>query len=151
MFRRPLSMVALSLFLLLFLGPASSFFAWAEGEEAVEEEGISLNRAVAAREIQNREPLNTEGPFTADGERLYIYLDVCNPTGEHQELTVTMHHLDRDRQVTQTVDVGPSRRWRTWVYHRMRSSQAGDWRVEVRAPDGSLLSEMSFQVVAEPS
>lgn len=39
--------------------------------------------------------------------------------------------------------VGAGRRWRTWTRHRV---DAGEYTVQVRAPDGQLLRELRFEV-----
>ena len=55
---------------------------------------------------------------------------------------------------TQTIDVGQSPRWRTWVYHRMAPARVGHWRVEVRLSEnfgGEVLTQLDFEVVPHTS
>jgi hypothetical protein len=100
-----------------------------------------LSRAVVARALEDRLPLETEGPYVADGERLYIFLEVANP-GAPCVYTVNWHHVDRDRSFSQTLDIGRSRAWRTWVYHGMSASRVGRWHVEVVAPGGEVQAQL---------
>jgi hypothetical protein len=121
----------------------------AEGDESAA--GPVLNRAVVARGVEGHLPLGTEGPFVADGDRLYIYLEVANPGAEQVLYTVNWHHLDRDRSFSQTIEVGHGPRWRTWVYHRMGAGRLGRWHVDVVAPGGQVQAELDFELVAAPA
>jgi hypothetical protein len=144
-------MTALTRTACLSLVLLASMTAWADpvapGPEASPPAAPTLSRAVIARGVDHHLPTGTDAPFTADGERLYVYLEVDNP-GAETVYTVRWHQLDNDRHFTQTIEVGHSPRWRTWVYHSMTASHAGQWEVEVVAPDGSVQSTLDFQVVA---
>lgn len=142
----PLRVAALALAALLVMGAST-----ASAQSADDDATLSLNRLELAREIVDREPQDTEAPYLADGERLYVFIDVHNPDGPERELSVVWHHLDREWQHTQTIEAGQSRRWRTWVTHRLSERTVGQWEVEVLGPDGQLLGSLDFVVEPLPS
>lgn len=109
----------------------------------------TLNQAVIAGGVEAHQPVGTEGPFVANGERVYVFLDVNNPGPDPVVYTVNWHHVDRDRQSSQTIEAGRSPRWRTWVYRRATERTAGSWRVEVVAPNGDVQAELDFTIVPE--
>jgi hypothetical protein len=115
---------------------------------------VDLNRALVTRGVEDREPLDAEGPFEADGERLYIFLDVDNRWEPNVDLVVRWTHEESELAFTQTINVGQSRRWRTWVYHRMSPARAGHWNVAVSLSEdfgGDPLTSLDFEVVpAQP-
>jgi hypothetical protein len=56
---------------------------------------------------------------------------------------VWFHGENEIARVRQKVE-GPT--WRTWTRKRILPEWTGDWRVEVRAEDGTLLAERFFTV-----
>ena len=124
---------------------------WAARTEAQEPscDDVSMSVvAVAAREVVDRNPVDTDGPFVANGDPVYIHLTIDNSAGPEQEVTVQWNHLDTENQMTRNLQVGQSRRWRTWAYHRMRPSQVGDWRVLILDAQGCVLAQLDFGVYA---
>jgi len=124
--------------------------AAAQSADSPGDDSTSLTRIVAARQVEDREPVDTEGPFVGDGERVYIVMEFQNPRRSEQTVTLDWHFVDRDRQSTQTVDVGASSRWRTWVYRRLTHRTVGNWHVEVKSDDGTVLGQVDFVVTAPP-
>lgn len=110
-------------------------------------EDVHLNRLLATRQVEDREPSDTEGIFYADGERLYVFIDVYNRTEPDLTVTVVWHRVDTDREFSTELEVGESRRWRTWAYHRMSESQAGQWEVTIIDNQGRELGQLEFEVV----
>ena len=108
--------------------------------------GFSLNRALAATDVQDREPVGVNGPFEASGQPVYIFVDVHNPDGPEQTLTFEWNHPASGHTYSQTMDAGVSPRWRTWVRHRVRDGQHGAWTVDVLTADGCSLDRVTFEV-----
>jgi hypothetical protein len=125
--------------------PTTSFAQSAEDEAAAAT--ASLSGIEAARRVEDRVAYETEGPFEADGERVYIWLEFQNPDRIEQVFTLDWHFVDRNRHSTQTIEVGASSRWRTWVYRTLREPTVGNWHVEVRAGDGTVLGQVDFEVI----
>ena len=123
----------------------SMFFAASAFADPPEE--VHLNRLLIARQVEDREPSDTEGNFYADGERLYVFVDVYNRTDPDLTVTVVWHRVDTGREFSTELEVGESRRWRTWAYHRMSESQAGQWQVSIIDNQGRELGSVEFEVL----
>lgn len=135
------------IFVVLMISIAA--FVWVAPANAQEPscDDVSMSVvAVAAREVVDRSPVDLDGPFVADGDPVYVHLTIDNSEGPEQEVTVQWNHLDTGNQMTRNLDVGQSRRWRTWAYHRMRPSQVGDWRVLILDAQGCVLAQLDFGV-----
>jgi hypothetical protein len=73
-------------------------------------------------------------------------VEVENPEAEESEITVTFEPPGGgDARGNVTLDVGASRRWRTWAYTRGARS-AGAWTAVVRGPGGEELARAPFEV-----
>ena len=104
-----------------------------------------VNRAIMARSIVDREPADTQGPFDANGDSLYIFAEFNNATQADQEYELRWHHDGTDAVFTQTMTAGISPTWRTWARHRIAPQQSGQWRVEVVSPAGCVATTVEFQ------
>lgn len=121
----------------------------ASREEALQvSPAVTLNRLLAAHQIEAREPLGVGVPHLNDGSRVYVFIDVRNPDGPEGELTVSWHHNDRDREYEQTIEYGTSPRWRTWVARRMVERHIGSWSVTVSDAQGVVVGDLDFEVQA---
>ncbi len=121
----------------------------AASEEALQvSPAVTLNRLLAAHQIEAREPLGVGVPHLNDGSRVYVFIDVRNPEGPEGELTVLWHHNDRDREYVQTIEYGTSPRWRTWVARRMVERHVGSWSVTVSDAQGVVVGDLDFEVQA---
>ncbi len=105
-----------------------------------------VNRALIARRIEAREPVDTHGPFEADGEPVHVFMELNNPDVE-ATMTVRWFHDGSRHQFGQTITAGVSPSWRTWVRHRIQPEQTGRWRVQVLAPGECLAAELSFDTI----
>lgn len=115
---------------------------------------MTLNRLLLARAIEDREPAETQAPFEASSDyALYVYMDLNNRGGPDHQAVITWRHAATQHENTQTMDIGSSPNWRTWVRHRLGSRRAGSWVVEVAMEDGCVLGSLAFDAVAatEPS
>ena len=104
-----------------------------------------LNRALMAREIVDREPAGTAGPFSANGEPLYLFAEFNNATDADRIYTIRWHHDGTPDVFTQTMTAGISPSWRTWARHRIAERQTGEWRLEVVSPEGCIAGTVAFQ------
>ncbi len=127
----------------------------AEGTNAPSEEATGdsacageIIRAVVAQGIEEREPVGAEGPFLANGEPTYVFLEVNNPDGPEKEYTLRWHYSGSDAApFSQNMTAGVSPSWRTWARHRLREGQTGAWSVEIVNPDGCTARTVSFEAV----
>lgn len=103
-------------------------------------------RARMARKIVNREPTDTEPPYVANGEQLYVFLEIANEV-EGSKWDVTWRHPSSDHSFNQQIEVGVSPAWRTWLRHRIAPEREGEWFVDINAPGGCGATTVAFEVV----
>lgn len=108
--------------------------------------GVSLNRAVLARRIDGREPVGVADAFEADGERVYLFMEVDNRAGPEAALTVRWTHAATSEVFEQVVRAGRSPSWRTWAHRTLYPTLTGAWRVEVVTASGCRIASRDFAV-----
>lgn len=106
--------------------------------------GPSINRALMAREVLEREPVGTAGPFSADGEPIYLFAEFDNRAGPDSEVTLRWRHDASEHVFEQQMDVGVSPSWRTWARHRIAPSRTGAWAVDIVGPDDCVTRTVAF-------
>jgi hypothetical protein len=124
---------------------AISSVAFGDGAPAwrgARENTFQLTELVLARRVAERKPLETGQTFTADGQRIYAFLNLFNK-GETRQLKVVWNRGEKIfHQITLRVGRGPS--WRTWAFIDARPALKGSWRVTVLDEDGKELSKSTF-------
>lgn len=98
-------------------------------------ETISVGRRIVDRRLIDGE--NPESPFRA-GETVYAYSSVAGQRSGFVEHVWSRDGLEVARHY---LPIGATRRWRTWSRHRL---EAGEYVVQVFAPDGKRLATHSF-------
>ena len=108
---------------------------------------LEVKRLVFAEGIKNREPVAAKTSFSPDEARkIYAFVEVENPGAEESEVTVSFEPPGGGAaKGLVTLDVGPSRRWRTWAFTR-GATTAGSWTAVVRGPQGEELARAPFEV-----
>ena len=96
---------------------------------------IAVGRRIVNREVVGGE--SPDRPFRA-GETVYAHSTVAGQGAGFIEHVWTCDGVEVARHY---MPIGSDRRWRTWSRHRL---QAGDYRVEVFAPDGRHLAGHAF-------
>jgi DUF2914 family protein len=96
---------------------------------------IAVGRRIVNREVVGGE--SPDCPFRA-GEVLYAHSAVA---GQSAGFVEHVWFCDGVEVARHYLPIGCDRRWRTWSRHRL---QAGDYRIEVRAPDGRSLATHTF-------
>lgn len=110
---------------------------------------VGLNRLLLTRAIGNREPVGTEPPFAATAEPIYVYMDLANPNGPANQVNISWRHPTSNHVHQQTMDVGVSPNWRTWVRHGMGASRTGRWEISLEV-DGCVIGTIELDAVAAP-
>ncbi|MFK8003170.1 MAG: DUF2914 domain-containing protein [Polyangiales bacterium] len=110
---------------------------------------IEVRRIIATTGIENREPVEARERFDV-GElehngRVYAFFDVRNESdaAAHVNAVFVSPSGRAHGQVELTIPAN-ARRWRTWAYTRALAT--GTWDIELRAADGTVLSETRFEV-----
>ena len=98
-------------------------------------DAIVVGRRIVGREVADGE--SPESPFRA-GETLYAYASVAGQRGKFVEHVWSRDGVEVARHY---LPIGADRRWRTWSRHRVT---AGDYVVEIFAPDGARLARHAF-------
>jgi hypothetical protein len=96
---------------------------------------ITVGRRIVNREVVGGE--SPDSPFRA-GESIYAHSSVAGQSGGFIEHVWTRDGVEVARHY---MPIGADRRWRTWSRHRL---EAGDYVVEVLAPDGRRLARHTF-------
>jgi hypothetical protein len=109
--------------------------AFAGERAAGRSSSIAVGRRIVNREVVGGE--NPESPFRA-GEMVYAHSAVAGQGAGFVEHVWTCDGVEVARHY---MPIGTDRRWRTWSRHRL---QAGDYVVEVFAPDGRSLGRHTF-------
>jgi hypothetical protein len=108
--------------------------------------GVALTRSLLARRIENREPVGVADAFEADGERVYLFMEVDNRAGPEAALTVRWTHAATGEVFEQVVRAGRSPSWRTWAHRTLFPNLTGSWRVEVVTSSGCRVGAVDFDV-----
>lgn len=108
---------------------------------------LKVKRLLFAEAIEGREPVGAKSSFNAkDVKRVYAFVEVENPGAEESEITVTFEPPGGGAAKGHvSLDVGASRRWRTWAFTR-GASTPGSWTAVVRGPRGEELARAPFEV-----
>lgn len=109
---------------------------------------VRVNRATMANSIHRREPMETEGPFMANGEPIFCFLDFANGTGVSQPVTLTWTQNETGASYLDEMEAGAGSRWRTWTERPFPLDQLGHWTVQILDAERCLIGEIEFDLVA---
>ena len=111
-------------------------------------DGVTLQRFLTTSDIEKREPIDPTSTFGPEHERVYAFVDVSNESELDKSLFV--HFIGPNGKVSGGIELeipASVPRWRTWAYTR-HFDTPGEWRVEIRDEEGSLLGMLPFEVDA---
>jgi DUF2914 family protein len=103
---------------------------------------VTVDEAVVARSVLDRQPQDTGSAFTPDVGQLICWTKVTGASG------ASVHHVwfHGDTQVGDVeLQVGGSP-WRTWSRKTVPADWTGAWHVEVRDAAGAVLKRIDFTV-----
>lgn len=93
--------------------------------------------------VENRIPVGVNTTFSSDVERLYCFTKITS----NQEQGSIFHVWVYNDKVMARVELPTKAKvWRTWSSKKILPSWTGKWRVDVEAPDGTLLGSKEFEV-----
>lgn len=122
------------LVLMIFMLLAVSNVAWA----------IEAREGVMTTAIEDRAPVDDVEVFPATDGQLYCYTKITGATGP----TEIVHLWYRgDKLVSRVVLPVRSESWRTWSTKQFLPNWQGEWKVEVRDSQGTLLKTLKFRLV----
>lgn len=109
--------------------------------------GFDVRRQAVARTVTRSEPAGTTGPFEANGQPLYFFVELTNRLENRQRARVVITHVASGTSLSGNVEVGVSSRWRTWVDLIPPPSLLGPWEVRVLDSDRCLAAQFSFETI----
>jgi len=119
--------------------------------ELIDMEGMKITKLVLARGIdkgeKGRTPREPGKSFLNDGNRVYAFIEVDNPTKDPSELKVSWVFPNSDKERGQVeLEVGTSKKWRTWAFTSF-CKKSGMYEVVVRDQEDQLLARAPFEIV----
>ena len=91
-------------------------------------------------------PIPGDVPATEDP--VYVYVQLGNAEGPETTARFVWEHAATEHTHEQTMDVGVSPTWRTWVRHRLLPTRTGSWTVRVFDAGGCEAATSQFTAVA---
>ncbi len=110
---------------------------------AQEAPGLQVDRAVAARGVESREPVGEASSFPADVGRVYLFSRIVGAQQERAVYHVWRHGSIERAKVRLPVRSGS---WRTWSSKQIMRGWTGPWTVEVQNELGKVLTSVSFVI-----
>ena len=102
-----------------------------------------MGRALFARGVVAREPVGVSDTFPPDVGEVYFFTHILGAEKPTEILHVWIHEGWEMAIVPLEVQ-SPS--WRTWSSKRILPEWKGEWTVEVRETDGTVIYRASFRV-----
>jgi hypothetical protein len=104
---------------------------------------FSIKRLVVGTGVENGEPVGIAETFPASTEKVYCFLEATD-IAKDTEATFVWFHGDKEMlKFSVPLKMGP--RWRTYANKNLRELK-GDWKVEIRDPDGKVVKDTKFKV-----
>ena len=126
----------LSILLLL----TASFASAQENPNKATDQGLKVEKGVAATSVEDREPVGENKEFDASVGRVYCWTKIAAQT-----TPATIKHVWYlgDKKVFEKALEIKYPSTRTWT---SKAVEAGDWRVDITDDAGAVLSSVSFKV-----
>jgi hypothetical protein len=112
-------------------------------EAPKEAAAFSVKRLVVGTGVEGGEPVGVAEKFPASTEKVYCFLEA---TDISKDMEVSFVWFNGDKEMSKfsvPLKMGP--RWRTYAYKNLRELK-GDWKVEIRDPDGKVVKDVKFKV-----
>jgi len=128
----------IKLFFIMFIVLIASVVSFAQ--EAPE---ISVIDLEVCTSVEERVPVGVDTSFSGDVEKLYCFTKI---TSNQDEGSIFHVWLYNDRVMARVELSTKAKVWRTWSSKRILPSWTGKWRVDVEAPDGTVLGSKEFEI-----
>lgn len=104
---------------------------------------LTIEQAVMARQIAEREPIGEATNFPADVGQIACYTKVLGAVGETYIEHVWLRGGTESARVRLPVR---SPAWRTWSTKRINPDWTGEWTVRIEDADGRVLDTLTFTI-----
>ena len=112
-------------------------------EKPKETAGFTIARLVVGTGVEKAEPVGVAETFPASTEKVYCFLEATD-VGKDTEISFVWSYGGKEMlKTTLPLKVGP--KWRTYGNKNLRGLK-GEWKVEIRGPDGKVLKDVKFKV-----
>lgn len=108
-----------------------------------EKTGFTIAKLVIGTGGDNREPVGVAEAFPASTEKVYCFLEATGIAKDTEVSFVWFYGQKEMLKITLPVKMGS--RWRTSACKNLRGLK-GEWKVEIRDPEGNLLKDIKFRV-----
>lgn len=105
--------------------------------------GFTIARLVVGTGVDNREPVGVAEVFPGSTEKVYCFLEATGIAKDTEVSFIWFHGQKEMLKISLPLKMGP--KWRTYAHKNLRGLK-GDWRVEIRGPDGKVLKDVKFKV-----
>jgi hypothetical protein len=120
------------------------------GQEKAKPEGatketapFTIKRLVVGTGVENGEPVGVAETFPASTEKVYCFLEAGDIAKDTEATFVWFNGEKEMLKFSVPLKMGP--RWRTYANKNLRELK-GDWKVEIRDPDGKVVKDTKFKV-----
>ena len=114
------------------------------GQEKSKEAGdFTIARLVVGTGVEKSEPVGTAATFPASTEKVYCFMEATQ-IPKDIEISFVWSYGGKEMLKT-TLPLKAGARWRTYANKNLRASK-GEWKVEVKDPDGKVLKDVKFKV-----
>ena len=120
------------------------------GQEKAKPEGatketapFTIKRLVVGTGVENGEPVGVAETFPASTEMVYCFLEATDIAKDTEATFVWFNGEKEMLKFSVPLKMGP--RWRTYANKNLRELK-GDWKVEIRDPDGKVVKDTKFKV-----
>jgi hypothetical protein len=140
---------AVMLILVLALFAVCIIFPVTHGQEKGKQEGVpkeisfTVKRLVVGTGVENSEPVGVAETFSASTEKVYCFLEAADIAKDTEVLFVWINGGKEMLKTTLPLKAGP--KWRIYANKNLRGLK-GEWKVEIRSPDGKVLKDIKFKV-----
>ncbi len=112
-------------------------------EKSKESVEFTIARLVVGTGVENSEPVGVAETFPASTEKVYCFLEATG-IGKDTEISFVWGYGGKEMlKTTLPLKAGP--KWRTYANKNLRELK-GEWKVEIKDPDGKVLKEIKFKV-----
>ena len=112
-------------------------------EKSKEAGGFTIARLVVGTGVEKSEPVGTAETFPASTEKVYCFLEATNIAKDTEVSFVWIYGQKEMLKTTLPLKMGA--KWRTYANKNLRELK-GEWKVEIRSPDGKVLKDVKFKV-----
>jgi hypothetical protein len=104
---------------------------------------FTVKRLVVGTGVEENEPVGVAETFPASTEKVYCFLEATDIAKDTEVSFVWFSGEKEMSEFSVPLKMGP--RWRTYAYKNLRELK-GDWKVEIRDPDGKVVKDVRFKV-----